>query len=70
MNFDAFVQDITANGWRVHGAEVYCLGRQVAAFGDACDAKYPIYSATEEEKRIVYETHNDSEYMKGILIRR
>lgn len=70
MNFDAFVQDITANGWRVHGAEVYCLGRQVAAFGDACDAKHPIYSATGEEKQIVYEAHNDSEYMKGILIRR
>ena len=25
---------------------------------------------TEEEKQIVYQTHNETEYMKGILIRR
>lgn len=29
-----------------------------------------LIGCTEEEKRIVYETHNESEYMKGILIRR
>ena len=29
-----------------------------------------LIDCTEEEKTIVYETHNESEYMKGILIRR
>ena len=29
-----------------------------------------LIGCTEEEKRIVYETHNETEYMKGILIRR
>lgn len=29
-----------------------------------------LIGCTEEEKTIVYETHNETEYMKGILIRR
>ena len=29
-----------------------------------------LIGCTEEETRIVYETHNETEYMKGILIRR
>ena len=29
-----------------------------------------LIGCTEEEKKIVYETHNDSKYMKGILLRR
>lgn len=29
-----------------------------------------LIGCTEEEKAIIYETHNESEYMKGILIRR
>lgn len=29
-----------------------------------------LIGCTEEEKKIVYGTHNESEYMKGILIRR
>lgn len=29
-----------------------------------------LIGCTEEEKEIVYKTHNESEYMKGILIRR
>ena len=29
-----------------------------------------LIGCTEEEKAIVYETHNESEYMKGIMIRR
>lgn len=29
-----------------------------------------LIGCTEEEKAIVYDTHNESEYMKGILIRR
>lgn len=29
-----------------------------------------LIGCTEEEEKIVYETHNDSKYMKGILIRR
>lgn len=29
-----------------------------------------LIGCTEEEKRIIYQTHNETEYMKGILIRR
>lgn len=29
-----------------------------------------LIGCTEEEKEIVYKTHNESEYMKGIMIRR
>ena len=29
-----------------------------------------LIGCTEEEKRLVYQTHNESENMKGILIRR
>lgn len=29
-----------------------------------------LIGCTEEEKAIIYETHNDTQYMKGILIRR
>ena len=29
-----------------------------------------LIGCTEEEKAIVYETHNETQYMKGILIRR
>ena len=29
-----------------------------------------LIGCTEEEKQIVYEVHNESEYMKGVLIRR
>ncbi|MBO6093517.1 MAG: inorganic pyrophosphatase, partial [Oscillospiraceae bacterium] len=29
-----------------------------------------LIGCTEEEKEIIYETHNESRYMKGILIRR
>lgn len=29
-----------------------------------------LLGCTEEEKEIIYQTHNESEYMKGILIRR
>ncbi|WP_345788645.1 hypothetical protein [Desulfitobacterium chlororespirans] len=29
-----------------------------------------LIGCTEDEKEIVYQTHNESEYMKGILIRR
>ncbi len=29
-----------------------------------------LIGCTEEEKELVYKTHNESEYMKGILIRR
>ena len=29
-----------------------------------------LIGCTEEEKKIVYETHNETPYMKGILIRR
>lgn len=29
-----------------------------------------LIGCTEEEKEIVYQTHNETEFMKGILIRR
>ena len=29
-----------------------------------------LIGCTEEEKKIVYETHNETQYMKGVLIRR
>ena len=29
-----------------------------------------LIGCTEEEKKLIYETHNESEHMKGILIRR
>lgn len=29
-----------------------------------------LIGCTEEEKKIVYQTHNESQYMKGVLIRR
>ena len=29
-----------------------------------------LLGCTEEEKQLIYELHNDSEYMKGVLIRR
>ena len=29
-----------------------------------------LIGCTEEEKQIIYQTHNETEYMKGILIRR
>lgn len=29
-----------------------------------------LFGCTEEEKEIVYNTHNETEYMKGIMIRR
>lgn len=47
MDYDAFVHDIVSNGWQVHGAEVYCGGELTHSFGDTCNTKYPIYSATK-----------------------
>ncbi len=29
-----------------------------------------LIGCTEEEKKIIYETHNETQYMKGILVRR
>lgn len=29
-----------------------------------------LIGCTEEEKKIIYQTHNETEYMKGIMIRR
>lgn len=47
LNFDAFVHDIVSNQWQVHGAQVYCGGELTYSFGDTCNTKYPIYSATK-----------------------
>lgn len=47
LDFDVFVQDIVSNQWKVHGAQVYCGGELTHSFGDTCNTKYPIYSATK-----------------------
>ena len=47
LNFDAFVHDIASNRWQVYGAEVYCDGRLAHSYGDTCDTRYPLYSATK-----------------------
>ena len=47
MNFDAFVHDIVRNQWKVHGVEAYRGGELTCSFGDTCNTKYPVYSATK-----------------------
>lgn len=47
LNFDAFIHDIASNHWQVHGVEVYCDGQLTYSFGDTCNTRYPIYSATK-----------------------
>lgn len=47
LDFNAFVNDIVSNQWQVHGVEVYCGGQLTYSFGDTCNTKYPIYSATK-----------------------
>lgn len=47
MDFEAFVKDISDNGWAVHGAEVYENGVLLNSFGDTCDNIYDLYSATK-----------------------
>ena len=37
---------------------------------DLYEALRHLIGWTEEEKSIIYETHNNSQYMKGVLIRR
>ncbi|MCH5271422.1 MAG: serine hydrolase [Lachnospiraceae bacterium] len=46
MNFDAFIHDIVDNKWNVHGVEVYDKG-VLHSYGDTCNTRYPIYSATK-----------------------
>ena len=46
--------------------EVFCIGDLMKQ-----DSEIKILiGCTEEEKEIVYRTHNESEYMKGIMVRR
>ena len=47
MRFDAFVDDIVKNQWKVHGVEVYEKGELVHSYGDTTDNIYDIYSATK-----------------------
>ena len=47
MNFDAFVNDIINNQWKVHGVQVYCDRVLTHSYGDTFKTKYPIYSATK-----------------------
>ena len=47
MDFDAFVSDITRNGWNVFGVEVYEDGQLTHSFGDTEGNLHEIYSATK-----------------------
>lgn len=47
MNFDAFVNDIINNQWKVHGVQVYCDKVLTHSYGDTFKTKYPIYSTTK-----------------------
>lgn len=47
MNFAAFVTDIEKHQWKVHGVEVYKGGQLLHSWGDTCENRYPIYSATK-----------------------
>lgn len=47
MNFSAFVRDIECNQWKVHGVEVYQNGQLCHSWGNTCETKFPIYSATK-----------------------
>ena len=46
MNFDAFVKDITENGWNVFGAELYLHGQLIRSFGDT-EGLHDLYSMTK-----------------------
>ncbi|MCR5274262.1 MAG: beta-lactamase family protein [Clostridiales bacterium] len=46
MNFEAFCSDITTNGWKVHGTEVYENGVLTHSFGDT-ENLHEIYSVTK-----------------------
>ena len=46
MDFDAFVRDITENGWNVFGTEVYENGLLTHSFGDL-NGLHDLYSATK-----------------------
>ena len=43
MNFDAFVNDIINNQWKVHGVQVYCDKVLTHSYGDTFKTKYPIF---------------------------
>jgi len=47
MKFNAFTNDIEQNQWNVHGVEVYKDGQLLHNWGDTCETKFPIYSATK-----------------------
>lgn len=47
MNFNAFVNDIINNQWKVFGVEVYVDGNLTYQYGDTTEHRYPIYSATK-----------------------
>ncbi|MBQ8149344.1 MAG: serine hydrolase [Clostridia bacterium] len=46
MDFEAFADQIRAQGWRVHGAEAYERQHLCGSFGDTASL-FPIYSATK-----------------------
>lgn len=46
MNFELFIRDVAESKWDVYGVEVYEKG-MIHQYGDTCNTKYPIYSATK-----------------------
>lgn len=41
------------------------------SFWEALDSEIKVLiGCTEEEKQLIYQTHNETPYMKGIIIRR
>ncbi len=47
MDFDALIQDIQKNNWKVHGLELYENDRLIHHYGNTTDGRFPIYSATK-----------------------
>ena len=47
MYFDALIQDIQKNNWKVHGLELYENDRLIHHYGNTTDGRFPIYSATK-----------------------
>lgn len=47
MSFEAWINDIESNNWKVHGVEVYKDGALINSWGDTTTTLFDIYSATK-----------------------
>lgn len=47
MDFDALIQDINKNNWKVYGLELYENDRLIHHYGNTAGHRFPIYSATK-----------------------